>query len=146
MTPFTAVAGIPHAATSAIAYHFGLDARLITVSNGCASSLDAVATAYDLVRNGLTEIAVAGGAEGSVARYVIEIMLKCKRCCTQSGSPESVSRPFDRDRDRGVMAEGAAVVIVENLETALGRKQTGSAEPQWWMGVPAEKGQKPSPE
>lgn len=117
----TAVSGIPHAATSAIAYLHDVQTDLMTVSNGCASSLDAVAYAARLIRKGYADIAIAGGAESSMSRYSFECMLKSRRCCTLNDEPRRASRPFDRDRQRGVLSEGAGLVVLENLDHALAR-------------------------
>ncbi len=117
----TAVAGVPHAAASAIGYHLDVDTRLITLSTGCASSLDAVATASNLIRTGQADIAIAGGTESAIVDYVIESMLKCKRCTTRNEEPERASRPFDKNRDYGLIAEGAGITIVENAEHAAAR-------------------------
>lgn len=118
---FTAVEGVPHAVTSAIGYTYHTDPRLLTISDGCASSLDSVAKAAEMIRLGKADLVIAGGAEGSIDHYVVEIMLKCRRCSTRNECPEKASRPFDRDRDYGVMAEGAGIVVLENLNHALGR-------------------------
>lgn len=124
----TAVSGIPHAATSAIAYLYEVQTDLMTVSNGCASSLDALAYAARLIRKGYADIAIAGGAESPMARYVFECMLKSRRCCTLNDRPEKASRPFDRDRQRGVLSEGAGLVVLENLEHAMARGRKPYAE------------------
>lgn len=116
----TAVASVPHSAASAIAYGLDVTARILTISNGCASSLDAVAVASELVRNGSTDLAIAGGSDASITSYLIESMLKCRRCST-STDPKRASRPFDLNRNFGVLAEGAGVVVIENLEHAQAR-------------------------
>jgi 3-oxoacyl-[acyl-carrier-protein] synthase II len=118
---FSAVAGVPHAATSAIGYTYNATPRLLTLSDGCASSLDAVAMAARMIRYGESEVVITGGAEGSVDHYIVEAMLKCRRCSTQNDAPEKASRPFDRNRDYGVLAEGAAVVVLENMAHATSR-------------------------
>jgi len=120
-TLYSAVAGIPHAATSAIGYMYHAHPRLLTLSDGCASSLDAVAMAARMIRYGESDLIITGGAEGSIDHYVVEIMLKCRRCSTRNDFPQKASRPFDRDRDYGVVAEGAAIVVLENLKHALAR-------------------------
>lgn len=117
----TAVAGVPHAATSAIGYMHDVRTRLITLSTGCASSLDAVGMAARMIGEGESDVAVAGGAEAAIVHYVIESMLKCKRCSQRNDFPEKASRPFDADRDFGIMAEGAGIVILENEEHARAR-------------------------
>jgi 3-oxoacyl-[acyl-carrier-protein] synthase II len=118
---FSAVAGVPHAAASAIGYMYNTNPRLLTLSDGCASSLDAVAMAARMVRYGETDVVLTGGAEGSVDHYIVEAMLKCRRCSTRNDVPEKASRPFDRNRDYGVLAEGAAIVVLENMAHATGR-------------------------
>jgi 3-oxoacyl-[acyl-carrier-protein] synthase II len=118
---FTAVAGVPGAAASAIGYQYNPKPRLMTISDGCASSLDAVAMAASMIRLGETDIALAGGAESSIERYLVEIMLKCRRCSTRNDNPQLASCPFDARRDYGVMAEGAGIVVLENMDHALAR-------------------------
>ena len=127
-SPFTAVGAIPHAAASAVGYMHDISTNLLTISNGCASSLDAIATAANRIRSGHTDLAIAGGADSSLTSYVVESMLKTRRCSTSNENPQRASCPFDIDRDRGVIAEGAGVVILENLEHARARGVTAYAE------------------
>ncbi len=124
----TAVSSVPHAVTSAIAYTYGLTTRLQTISNGCASSLDAVAAAAELVRTGRADMVIAGGADAALTHYVLDGMLKCRRCSTRNDDPQHASRPFDRNRDYGVLGEGAGVVIVEHRAHAKARGATIYAE------------------
>ena len=118
---YSAITGIPHACTSTIAYTYHLDARLLTVSDGCASSLDAIALAAEIVRGGQADWAVAGGSDGAITRYVFECMSQARKLSTRNDDPRRASRPFDRLRDGGVISEGAGIVILENLEHALAR-------------------------
>jgi 3-oxoacyl-[acyl-carrier-protein] synthase II len=118
---FTAVEGVPHACASAIGYMYNRSPRLLTVSDGCASSLDAVAKAVELIRTNQADLVIAGGAEGAIERYVVEIMLKCRRCSVQNDNPGKASRPFDKHRDYGVMAEGAGILVLENMQHAMAR-------------------------
>ncbi len=118
---FTAVAGIPSAAASAIGYSYNENPQLLTLSDGCASSLDAIGAAADLIRSGRAEVVIAGGAEGSINRYVVQILLKCRRCSTRNDEPEKASCPFDRHRDYGVIAEGSGVVVLESVAHARAR-------------------------
>jgi len=124
----TATACIPHAATSAIGYMYSVRPRLTTISDGCASGMEAIATGARLILDGRNELVIAGSAEGAVVRYVIECMLKCRRCSRRNDEPEKASRPFDKDRDYGVMAEGAAILILESHEHAMARGVTPYAE------------------
>ena len=128
-TPFTAVAGTPHAATSIVGYLLTNQPKLITLSNGCASGLDAIAVAAQLVQEGTTEIAVAGSAEASITEYVMESMIKCRSVTGNfNREPHRASRPFDKDRDKGVLAEGGGIVILESLPHAMARRAKQYAE------------------
>jgi 3-oxoacyl-[acyl-carrier-protein] synthase II len=120
----TGVASVPHAAGSAIAYGFEVSARLMTISNGCASSLDAIASGAALIQSGEADIVIAGGTDAAVTHYVFDGMLKCRRCSTRNDDPLHASRPFDKNRDYGVLAEGAGIVVLENLEHAHARGAT----------------------
>jgi 3-oxoacyl-[acyl-carrier-protein] synthase II len=120
-SPFTSSASLPNAAASAIGYLYDIQAKLITVSNACVSGLDAIALASSMIRAGDADIVLAGGADASITRYVIETMLRCKKCSTMNDEPDRSSCPFDKRRDRGVMAEGAGIVVLENLDRARAR-------------------------
>jgi 3-oxoacyl-[acyl-carrier-protein] synthase II len=119
--PYTAVSAVPHALTSAIGYLFHREPALVTLSDGCASSLDAVAYATRLIQQGQHEIAIAGGGEGAITRYVCESMLACRKCSMRNEEPHKASRPFDLHRDFGVMAEGGGIVILESADHARAR-------------------------
>jgi 3-oxoacyl-[acyl-carrier-protein] synthase II len=120
-SPTTAVCGVPHAVTSALGYMLNAQPQLTTFSDGCASSLDAVACAADMIRRGKADLIVSGGAESGVERYTIQAMLQCRRCSTRNDEPQKASRPFDRDRDYGVMAEAGGIVILESFHHAQAR-------------------------
>ncbi len=120
--PTTAPNSIPHAATSMVGYMFNMQPKLITVSNGCASGLDAISIASQSIQFGISDLAIAGSAEASIAHYVMESMIKCRKLSGKyNGSPEFASRPFDTHRDKGVLAEGAGIVVLENYTHAIAR-------------------------
>lgn len=124
MTPYTCMACIPNAAASAIAYALNLKARLMTVSDACASGLDAVAMAAAMIRTDQTDIAIAGGADSVMTRVVFEAFAKSRKLSQRNDEPERASRPFDRARDGGLVGEGAGIVILENSEQAMARGAT----------------------
>jgi len=121
LAPYTCIAGIPHAAASAITYALNLKARLLTVSDGCASSLDAVALAAAMIRADQTDIAIAGGADSVMTRVVFEAFAKSRKLSQRNDEPERACRPFDRARDGGVVGEGSGIVILENRVQAMAR-------------------------
>lgn len=119
--PHSTYAFMPHAPANTIAYALGLQAQPVTLSTACAAGLDAVATAYGLVRSGKTDIALAGGADAPITYLCFASFVAAGLVSTREQPPEKASRPFDLDRDCGVIAEGAAVVVLENLDHALAR-------------------------
>jgi 3-oxoacyl-[acyl-carrier-protein] synthase II len=116
-----AVAFVPDAASSTIAYLLSPDPHFLTVSDGCASSLEAIAMGAELIRSGTADLVVAGGTESAMTHRTFDAMLKCRKCSTRNEDPKGASRPFDKDRDFGVLSEGAAIVIMENAERAAAR-------------------------
>lgn len=120
-TVTTAVNCIPNAPASAIAYINQLNSSLHYISNGCASSLDAVAHAYQLISQGKADIIISGGADSTITHYVFDGFTKAKRLPRNFESPQKACRPFDLHRSGGVIAEGAGIVILESEDHALQR-------------------------
>ncbi len=119
--PWSAVAGIPNAVGSAVAFTLGLNAKLVTVSTGCASGIDAIAAGATEIEHGKSDIVIAGASDAAVVRYVFECFTGARKLSQKNDEPENSDRPFDRDRDGGVISEGAGVVILENIEHAKAR-------------------------
>ena len=117
----TAVSASPNAAASAVGYLHDVSTKLMTVANACGSGLDAIAMGAAMIRNGQADLVITGASDSTMTRYFFESMLKVRRCSTSTDGPEVSSRPFDRNRDRGVLAEGAGIVILENLAHAQAR-------------------------
>ncbi|MEU6792141.1 beta-ketoacyl-[acyl-carrier-protein] synthase family protein [Nonomuraea wenchangensis] len=93
----------------------------LSVATACASGAHAIAEAARLVRDGTADLAVAGGSEASITPSVLLAFERCRALSLRNDAPERASRPFDRDRDGFVLAEGAAFVVLENLRHALAR-------------------------
>ncbi len=127
-TVTTALMCIPNAPASAIAYLNKLNANIHYVSNGCASSLDAVATASRLIQQGKADIAITGGSDSTITHYVFEGFHKARRVPTNFESPKTACKPFDLFRNGGVIAEGAGIVILESAAHAAERGITPYCE------------------
>jgi 3-oxoacyl-[acyl-carrier-protein] synthase II len=117
----SAAASIPQAPANLIADRLGHCANAVTVSTACPSGLDAIADAAALIRNGEAELAVAGGADAPITPLTMASFIASGLASTRNDEPETASRPFDLTRDSGVISEGAAIVILENLERAEAR-------------------------
>lgn len=120
-TMYTVSAAVPHAVGSAIAYTLGFESKLFTISNGCASGIDAVAAGAEQVEKFNKDIVLAGASDAAITRYVFEGFGKSKRLSLNNDDPKHASRPFDRDRDGGIISEGAGIVVIENRDHALSR-------------------------
>ncbi len=101
--------------------------NFITVS-ACASSSNALVDAYNYIRLGKASAIVAGGSEAAITQAGMGGFNSAKALSTRNDSPETASRPFDKDRDGFVMGEGAGALILEDLEHALARNAKIYAE------------------
>lgn len=119
--PYSTYAFMPHAAVSTITTCLGLNAYPVTVSTACAAGLDAVAMAYSMIRSGKADVAIAGGADAPITRTSFTSFAAAGLVSSRDQDPARASRPFDLDRDSGVISEGSGVVILENLTHALSR-------------------------
>jgi 3-oxoacyl-[acyl-carrier-protein] synthase II len=92
-------------------------------SNGmsCASGTVAVGDAFRAIRDGYADVMFAGAAEAPLAPLCFGAFAIIRAMSTREGDPTAASRPFDKDRDGFVMGEGAAVLILEELDRALAR-------------------------
>ena len=92
-----------------------------TVVTACAASANAIGDAGEIIRRGEADVMVAGGAEASITRFAVGGFSQARALSRNNDDPEGASRPFDLDRDGFVMGEGAAILILEELEHALAR-------------------------
>ncbi len=120
-SPTTATAAVPQAPANVVADRLGSCANATTVTSACPSGLDAVADAAALIRSGEAEIAIAGGSDAPITPLVMASFIAGGLASERNEEPEKASRPFDIDRDSGVISEGAGILILENLERAEAR-------------------------
>ncbi|HPP13062.1 MAG TPA: beta-ketoacyl-ACP synthase II, partial [bacterium] len=121
VSPFLIPMLIPDMACGQVAIHLGLKGPNFCTVSACASGAHALATALSLLRNGLCEVVLAGGTESCITPLGLAGFCSMKALSTRNDEPEKASRPFDRERDGFVMAEGAGVVVLETEEHARGR-------------------------
>jgi 3-oxoacyl-[acyl-carrier-protein] synthase II len=94
----------------------------------CAAGSHAVGDAFKTIQRGAAELMVCGGAEAVVTPTTLAGFGAARALSTRNDDPARASRPFDQDRDGFVMSEGAGVLILENLESALERGANIMAE------------------
>src|SRR6478735_483608 len=92
-----------------------------TPVSACASGAEAIVQAAELIRSGAADVVIAGGVDASVNDLVISGFSQIRALSTRSGDPQLASRPFDGGRDGFVLAEGAAVVVLESEAHARAR-------------------------
>jgi len=101
---------------------YGINGPSWTLATACASSTDSLGMALDLVRSGRLDVCVAGGSEAAITGFGIGSFTVLQTLATSyNDDPAKASRPFDRDREGFTMGEGAAILILEELEHALAR-------------------------
>jgi 3-oxoacyl-[acyl-carrier-protein] synthase II len=120
-SPFFITKMIPNIAAGQVSIRYGFHGVSYTLISACASSNNAIANALDLIRNGRTEIVIAGGSEAPIIEASVGGFNSIKALSTLNDSPESASRPFDSARDGFVIGEGSGILMIEELEHALQR-------------------------
>ena len=108
------------AAATHAALKFGIHGHCLGISNACSSGTNAIGESFRMIRAGLAEIIIAGGTEAPICRSCIEAY-GASGVLSASG-PEEASRPFDSGRDGFVLAEGACMLVLEELDSAIKRK------------------------
>lgn len=121
ISPFLIPKIISNMASGNIAIKYGLKGPNFSITSACASSTHALGVALDLIRMGKADIILAGGSEAPVTPISVAGFASMKALSTRNEEPDKASRPFDQDRDGFVMAEGAAVLVIEREDIARER-------------------------
>ncbi len=121
ISPFFVPMLMGNAASAQISMKEGFRGPMFAVSSACASSNDGLGLAYDFIARGDAVAMVAGGSEATIIDIAMGGFDSMKALSTRNDEPERASRPFDRERDGFVLAEGAAILILEELEFARAR-------------------------
>lgn len=110
-----------NAASGNISVFWGLKGPSSAVATACASASNAIGDAFRIIQHDVADVMIAGGSEAAITPMGLSGFARMGALSTRLDSPESASRPFDRDRDGFVLAEGAGVVVLEELEHAKKR-------------------------
>jgi 3-oxoacyl-[acyl-carrier-protein] synthase II len=119
--PLLALTVFGGAASCNIAIEFGFTGPNSTNGMSCASGAMAIGDGWRLIRDGAADVAVVGGVEAPLAPLCYGAFALIRAMSTRNDDPERASRPFDRGRDGFVMGEGAAVLVLEEWESATRR-------------------------
>ena len=104
-----------------ISINHGMKGPNFAVVTACASGTHCLGEALNLIRRGAADVMVAGGAEGAICELGVGGFNAMRALSTRNDSPETSSRPFDKDRDGFVMGEGAGMLVIEEYEHAKAR-------------------------
>ncbi|MBO4318490.1 MAG: beta-ketoacyl-ACP synthase II [Mailhella sp.] len=122
VSPFSIPMLIPNMAPGQVAILAGAKGENLVLTSACASSAHAISMAYTEIVMGRADAFITGGSESTITAMGISGFTSMKALCTKyNDEPEKASRPFDADRGGFVMGEGAGLLFVESLESALKR-------------------------
>src|SRR6202161_149093 len=121
VTPFFIPKMITTVAPAQISIRYGARGANLATTSACASGSHAIGEAYRMIRLGYLDAAITGGAEAAITSLGVGGFVAMRALSTRNEDPAGASRPFDRERDGFVMAEGAASLILEEREGAIAR-------------------------
>jgi 3-oxoacyl-[acyl-carrier-protein] synthase II len=121
ISPFFIPKVISNLAPGHVAIRFGAKGVNWTPTSACASGTHALGEAYHLIRRGVQQAVIAGGAESTITPLAVGGFAAMKALSIRNDEPERASRPFDKERDGFVIGEGSGILILEEREHALQR-------------------------
>jgi 3-oxoacyl-[acyl-carrier-protein] synthase II len=119
---------IPDIAAGQIAIQYQLRGPNYATVSACASGAHAIGDSFRLIRRGDADVMIAGGSEAAITEFCVGAFANMQALSRRNDQPEKASRPFDKDRDGFVIAEGGAILILEELEHARARNAKLYAE------------------
>ena len=120
-SPFIIPQMITNILPGIISINHGMKGPNYAIVTACASGTHCIGSAFDLIRHGKADVMLAGGAEGAICELGVGGFNAMRALSTRNDDPATASRPFDKDRDGFVMAEGAGMLILEEYGHAKAR-------------------------
>ncbi len=124
VSPFFVPMFIPDMASGLVSIRIGARGPNYCTVSACASSAHAIGEAFQLIKRGVVDVMVAGGAEAAITPLSVSGFANMKALSPWNDKPQQASRPFDKDRNGFVLGDGSGIVILEALEHALDRGAT----------------------
>ncbi len=112
---------MPHSVSTEVARDLDVCGVCSTVSTGCTAGVDAIGTAADLIASGYADVVITGGADAPITPIVLTAFDNISCLTRRNHEPTHASRPFDRERDGFLLAEGCGVLVLESLNHARKR-------------------------
>jgi 3-oxoacyl-[acyl-carrier-protein] synthase II len=110
---------ITNMAAGNVSVAYGLKGPSYSISSACASGLHSIGEAANYIRAGMAEVMFAGATDAAISPVSVAGFSALRALSTRNDDPQAASRPFDRGRDGFVLGEGAGVLILESLDSAL---------------------------
>jgi 3-oxoacyl-[acyl-carrier-protein] synthase II len=121
ISPFTIPKLMVNAGSGQVSIKFGLRGPCSATATACASAANAIGDAFRLIQDDWADVMITGGSEAAITHMGLGGFAAMRALSTRNDDPERASRPFDRDRDGFVLAEGAGVLILEEESFARAR-------------------------
>ena len=128
VSPFMIPRMMCNAGSGNVSIHFGLRGPNTAIATACASAGHAIGDAFNAIRYNQADVMLTGGSEAAVTPIGLACFVALKALSKRNEDPQSASRPFDKDRDGFVLAEGAGILVLEEYEHAKARGATIYAE------------------
>lgn len=120
--------GLLNMAAGQVTIDIGANGPCLAPCTACAAGASAIGIGRELIRSGLADVVVAGGAEAPISPLYVASFARMRALSRRTDDPATASRPFDAARDGFVLGEGAGVLVLESEEHALGRGATALAK------------------
>ena len=148
VSPFLVPMMLADSGPGMVALHLGVRGPNMAIVTACATGTNVIGEASEMIKRGSADVILAGGSESSIIPIAIAGMGSMTALSTKNDDPERASRPFDLNRDGFVMGEGAAILILETLDSALARNANilaeiggyGTSDDAYHISSPAENG------
>jgi len=121
ISPFTIPKLMVNAASGQVSIRWGLRGPNSAIATACASAANAIGDAFKIIQNEHADVMITGGSEAAITHMGLGGFASMRALSTRNDDPTRASRPFDRDRDGFVLAEGAGILILEAEEIARAR-------------------------
>ncbi len=121
VSPFFVPMFIANMAPGLVSMRYGLKGPNYATVSACAASAHAIGESFSLIRSGVADAMLTGGSEAAITGLSVAAFSNMKAMSTRNDDPTTASRPFDKDRDGFVLADGGAVLVMESLEHAQRR-------------------------
>ena len=128
ISPFLVPMMLPDMASGQVSIMLGAKGPNYSTVSACSSGADSIGQALEVLQEGDADVVLAGGAEAAICPIGVAGFNACQALSTRNDDPKGASRPFDAERDGFVIGEGAAVIVMETLQSAVKRGATPLVE------------------